>query len=282
MSYRSILTIGLSAAGFAPALQVASRLAQANDGHLDVLAVGVDMSMPGYVGFGGSVAIVDMALDVAREAVALTEAELRVLLAQENPALRWSVEAEVAADGALHDLVAGHARYSDLMVMPKPYGAGRGVADQTIVEAALFGGQCPVLVLPEAFPASRPIGNRPVVAWNGSDAALAAVRRALPFLKTAKKVNVVVIDPSVQGPERSDPGGMLCRFLARQGVGAEVSVLARSAPRLPDVLHGHIRDQDCDLLVMGAYGHSRLREAIFGGVTRDMLEQAAVPMFLAH
>ena len=282
MSYRSILTMGLRSSGFAPALQVASWLAQAGDGHLDVLALGLDVAMPGYVGYGGSMAILAVAMDDAREAVAVAEAELRVLLARESPTLRWSVEAEVAAEGALHDLVAHHARYSDLVVLPKPYGAGRGSADQAMVEAVLFGGHCPVLLLPEAFPADRAIGIRPVIAWNGSDAALAAVRRALPFLKSAKIVNVVVIDPSAQGPERSDPGGMLCRMLARHGVSAEVSVLARSAPRISDVLHSHLRDRDGDLLVMGAYGHSRLREAIFGGVTRDMLEQAAVPVFLAH
>jgi nucleotide-binding universal stress UspA family protein len=71
-------------------------------------------------------------------------------------------------------------------------------------------------------------------------------------------------------------------MLVRHGVKAEVSVLARTMPRVSDVLVRHVRDQNADSLVMGAYGHSRFREAILGGATRDMLEMAQVPVFLAH
>jgi nucleotide-binding universal stress UspA family protein len=95
-------------------------------------------------------------------------------------------------------------------------------------------------------------------------------------------VQIVVIDPPAYGPERSDPGGLLCQFLVRHGVRAEVVVLAKALPRVSDVLARHIRDANADLLVMGAYGHSRFREAILGGATRDMLEKAEVPVFLAH
>ena len=70
--------------------------------------------------------------------------------------------------------------------------------------------------------------------------------------------------------------------LVRHGVHAEVSVLARSLPRISDVLARHIWDQNADMLVMGAYGHSRFREAILGGATRNMLEKAEVPVLMAH
>ena len=92
----------------------------------------------------------------------------------------------------------------------------------------------------------------------------------------------VVIDPPAHGPERSDPGGLLCQLLVRHGVKAEVSVLARALPRVSDVLARQARDVDADMIVMGAYGHSRFREAILGGATRDMLEKSEVPVFLAH
>jgi nucleotide-binding universal stress UspA family protein len=95
-------------------------------------------------------------------------------------------------------------------------------------------------------------------------------------------VNIAVIDPPNYGPERSDPGGALCQMLVRHGVKAEVSVLAKTMPRVSEVLVRHVRDQNADLLVMGAYGHSRFREAILGGATRDMLELAQGPVFLAH
>jgi len=121
-----------------------------------------------------------------------------------------------------------------------------------------------------------------VLAWNQSREALVAARRAMPFLKRAEMVQIVVIDPPAHGPERSDPGGQLCQLLVRHGVRAEVSVLARTLPRISEVLARHARDVNADMLVMGAYGHSRFREAIMGGATRDMLENAQVPVFLAH
>ncbi|MFV2033667.1 MAG: universal stress protein, partial [Halocynthiibacter sp.] len=109
-----------------------------------------------------------------------------------------------------------------------------------------------------------------------------AVRAALPLLIAAEIVNITVIDPPVHGPDRSDPGGALSQMLARHGVNAEISVLAKTLPRVADVLTRHVRDIDADFLVMGAYGHSRFREAILGGATRNMLEQAEVPVLMAH
>lgn len=95
-------------------------------------------------------------------------------------------------------------------------------------------------------------------------------------------VNLAIIDPPAHGPERSDPGGLLAQMLARHGVTADVSVLARTLPRTSDILTRHIKDQDADLLVMGAYGRSRLREAILGGATRDMMQQAECAVLMKH
>jgi nucleotide-binding universal stress UspA family protein len=121
-----------------------------------------------------------------------------------------------------------------------------------------------------------------VIAWNEGREAMNAIRAALPLLKAAECVDIAVVDPAPTAPDRSDPGGLLCQMLVRHGVKAEVSVLARSMTRVADVLKRHLRDRDADLLVMGAYGHSRLREALMGGATRDMLEEAEVPVLLAH
>ena len=92
------------------------------------------------------------------------------------------------------------------------------------------------------------------------------------------------------GVPRHEGGGLVvrhvgarrCRAHHGHGVRAEVSVLARTLPRISDILARHVRDQNADLLVMGAYGHSRFREAILGGATRNMLEQAEVPVLMAH
>jgi nucleotide-binding universal stress UspA family protein len=177
--------------------------------------------------------------------------------------------------------VASRARYSDLVILPLPYGKFRGVEDEAITEAALFEGMAPVLIVPPSG-MRTPEPKRIIVAWNQSREALVAARRAMPFLKRADMVQIVVVDPPAHGPERSDPGGLLCQLLVRHGVKAEVSVLARALPRVSEVLARQARDLDADMLVMGAYGHSRFREAILGGATRDMLENSHVPVFLAH
>ena len=123
---------------------------------------------------------------------------------------------------------------------------------------------------------------RVIVAWNGSSEALSAVRAALPALIAAESVNIVVIDPPQHGPDRSDPGGALAQMLVRHGVNTEISILAKTMPRVSDLLLRHARDMDADMLVMGAYGHSRFREAILGGATRNMLENAKIPVLMAH
>jgi nucleotide-binding universal stress UspA family protein len=177
--------------------------------------------------------------------------------------------------------VAARARFSDLVTLPQPYGEGRGAELEAVTESALFEGRTPVLIAPGGSgPAPRP--KRILLGWNESSESLAAARAALPLLCAAEVVHIVVIDPPTHGPNRSDPGGLLAQYLSRHGVKTEIDVLTRSMPRVSDVLLRHVADMDADMVVMGAYGHSRFREAIFGGATRYMLEQATVPVFMAH
>lgn len=151
------------------------------------------------------------------------------------------------------------------------------------MEAALFEGRAPVLIVPDAGLAANGINaKRVVLAWDQSSEAMLATRNAMPILKNATIVDIMIIDPPSHGANRSDPGGYLAQYLVRHGVHAEVSVLARSMPKVADIMMQHIRDKGADMLVMGAYGHSRLREALLGGATRNMLEQTEVPILMAH
>ena len=167
------------------------------------------------------------------------------------------------------------------MVLPLPYGKGRGAELEPVVEGAMFDGNAPVVVLPDGCDCSARPG-RVVLGWNESAEALRAFKAALPLLQQADAVHVAVIDPPTHGPNRSDPGGALAQWLARHGVKAEIDVLSKTLPRISDVLMRHVGDVDADMVVMGAYGHSRFREAILGGTTRTMLEAARVPVLMAH
>jgi nucleotide-binding universal stress UspA family protein len=282
VAYKSILTILTNPAEAEVAITAAARLAQAQDAHLDVLVLGVDRTQIGYSYIGSGAVMMQVAVDRAEADARVLETAVRAALTAQPTDLRWGLEAVVTQLGALTDLVASRARFADLIVLPRPYGPGIGAEAEAVVEAALFEGKAPVLVLPAKGLGENTLPKRIIVAWNQSAEAMVATRQALPFLKGADMVNITVIDPPSQGEERSDPGGMLCQMLVRHGVHAEVSVLARSLPRVSDVLARHVWDQNADMLVMGAYGHSRFREAILGGATRNMLEKAEVPVLMAH
>ncbi|WP_395540834.1 universal stress protein [Neotabrizicola sp. sgz301269] len=282
MRYKSLLTLAASPNRIGPALAAAAGLARSFDAHLDALAVGVDRTQVGYSYVGSGAVMLQMALDRAEEEARRTEAALKAALVAEGPELRWGLESAVTQLGALSELVAMRARYADLVVLAKPYGKGVGPEDEAILEAAMFEGMAPVLVVPENSAALTGRFRHIVLAWNQSREALVAAKQALPFLTAAERVTITVIDPAAHGPERSDPGGLLCQFLVRHGVKAEVAVLARTLPRVSDVLVRQCLDSNADLLVMGAYGHSRFREAILGGATRNMLEAAELPVFMAH
>jgi nucleotide-binding universal stress UspA family protein len=281
MAYKSLLTVASSPEGLLTTVTAAAQIANRMDAHLDGLALGIDQTQVGYSYVGSGAVVIAAAMDRAEADARAAEAALNAAIIAQPPTLRSSVESVVTQLGALTDVVGSRARYSDLVILPLPYGKDRGVEDEAITEAALFEGMAPVLVVPPSgMKSAEP--KRIILAWNQSRESLVAARRAMPFLRRAEAVQIVVIDPPTHGPERSDPGGMLCQLLVRHGVKAEVSVLAKTLPSVSEVLVRQALDFDAGLLVMGAYGHSRFREAILGGATRDMLESAEIPVFLAH
>ncbi|NOC85214.1 universal stress protein [Ruegeria sp. HKCCD6428] len=279
MTYKSLLTVMTETQTAPAALAQMVALAESQDAHAEALCLGVDRSQTGYYYAGANALIV-------QETLSRANAEAQELLNFANNYLgksgvRWSAEHGVAQIADIGRHVAHRARFSDLVVLPHPYGKDRGAEAEPIIEAAMFEGHCPVLVVPDDVePLSVP--RNIMIGWNESVEAMCAIRHALPFLKKAELVRIVVIDPPRHGPDRSDPGGMLSQMLARHGVKCEIDVLSKSMTRVSDILNRHASDTESDLIVMGAYGHSRFREAILGGATRNMLEQSTVPVFLAH
>ncbi|MGM0662529.1 MAG: universal stress protein [Pseudomonadota bacterium] len=279
MTYKTIFTALTDEALVEDTLAHAMATAEAHDAHLDVLCLGVDRSQSGYYYAGASAIVLQETITRAQEEAEAIEARARKVLG--DSALRWSAEAGVSQLADLGRQVGLHARFSDLVILPQPYGEGRGAELEPVTESALFEGRTPVLTVPaNAKPVTRPA--RILLGWNESSEALGAMRAALPLLVAADVVHVVVVDPPKHGPERSDPGGAVAQYLSRHGAKVEIDVLSKTLPRVSDVLMRHAGDMDADMMVMGAYGHSRFREAIFGGATRTMLEEATLPVFMAH
>ncbi len=280
MTYQTLFTILTHGPDALRGLEGAISMARAMDAHLDVLVVGVETVPGGYAYAELNAAIVQASMQACIDQAEKLKADAQAQIDRAG-LTRACVTATVCPAGMLISTVRRFARFSDLAVQPSPYSEAAGVDEPRIIETALFEAHIPVLVLPDqqdTWHAPR----RVAVAWNEGDEALRAVRHALPLIAAADTTYLSIIDPPQHGPDRSDPGGLLAQFLARHGARCEVDVMARSLPRISDHLIRAVTDRDIDLLVMGAYGRARWSEAMFGGATRDMLNQTPVPLLMAH
>ena len=278
MSYKTLVTVFRNPKSDAAHLTAAVDLADRWGAHLDVLAIGIERLPPGANYSVSTSALVESALSEAIEDAKAAKSAAEAILSRSHVA--WSVQRMVGPVGVIAQDLGRSASLSDMVVLPKPYGPGRNAEDVCIVEAALFSTRTAVLVLPSSLEALPP-PKRIVIAWNQTAEALSAIRAALPYLQGADLVSVAVVDPQTTS-HSADPGTQLAGYLDRQGVNVEVSILARSLPRTSDVLARHMADVDADLMVMGAYGHSRFRESILGGTTRNLLEETEVPLLMSH
>jgi nucleotide-binding universal stress UspA family protein len=279
MAYKSILTILTETDEAGQILDAAVAMAEGAGAHLDVLCLGIDRTQTGYYFAGATALMHEETLAQAQTEATRIEAAARERL--ERSDISWGVDALVAQSASVTTIVARHARFSDLVILPKPYGEGLPADAPVVVEAAMFQGHAPVVVL--AGDATKTLdAKRIVIAWNDSPEAMAAVRRALPLLVKADLVSICMVAPERHASQTADPGAELSKMLSRHSAKVEVCLLPQTLPRISEVIARHVEDSDADLLVMGAYGHSRFREAILGGATRNMLEHATVPVFMAH
>ena len=279
MSYKTILTTVSEGSRGGDALAPAIAFAQAHDAHLEVLCFGIDHSYPVYHYGAASVDVLQINQDEARgEAVARQKEVARAL---ESAGVAGTAQSVVAGTAGIGEVMADRGRLADLAVLAQPEEVERPRLGETFVEAALCAAHLPVLVVPKGV-APQPWPQRVAVAWDDGREALTALRRALPLLRRAREVEVVIVDPPRHSRDRTGAGHDVSTMLSRHGVSAEISAVARTMPRISDMLLQHATDRSCDLIVMGAYGHSRFRETVFGGTTRYMLSETTVPLFLSH
>ncbi len=279
MEYKTVSTLIMQMDMLDHVLDNARIIAETAGAHLDVVCLGLDQTRPDFYYAGASAVMLQDNLAAARERAEALASAVQARL--QGGAVNWTATAITTQSATLNAIVAHRTRFADLVILPKPYGEQRGHENEAVLEAALFNGEVPVLVLPDGK-VMAPQPENVVIAWNDGAEALRACRAAMPFLKGADGVCITIIDPPPHGPDRSDPGGGLSQWLARHDVRTEVSVLARTMPRISDILNRHVIDKDAQMIVMGAYGHSRFREAIMGGATRHMLEVADVPVLMMH
>jgi nucleotide-binding universal stress UspA family protein len=198
--------------------------------------------------------------------------------------LRAEVEGEWRfVEGSPAAAVALHARYSDLTIVGQidpahpADGTKRFIPEETLLSAGR-----PVVIIPYAGE-FRSIGRRVVVAWKPTREAARALADALPILERAENVTVVAVNPDRgSDPEPGIAAADIALHLARHGVPVEARTTMADDIVTGDVLLNEVSDCGADLLVMGGYGHPQLREAMFGGVTRHILQCMTVPVLMAH
>lgn len=174
----------------------------------------------------------------------------------------------------------GFVHCVDLIVAPAPVDTTRDTVSKGTLDRAVTESGAPVLILPPGWTGNA-VGQRVVVAWNGAREALRAVHDAMPFLKTAAKVTVFAF--SAKPSDLRASADTLVRHLARHGVTAHVSDWTNTGDLTAiEALFASLDTQDADLIVAGAFGHSRLYEALFGGVSLDLLRQQSLPVLMSH
>jgi nucleotide-binding universal stress UspA family protein len=171
-----------------------------------------------------------------------------------------------------------NALHSDLVIVGHPQ--PNGLPDDVTLETMLLASGVPLLVLPNAWQGEA-IGNNVVIGWNASRKARRAISDAMPFLVDAQAVTTLVVDPSAGRRHGEEPGADIALQLARHGAHLHVERVMSNGSPIAEVILAHAKQMGSDLLVFGAYGHSRLREFLLGGTTRALLAQMPVPVLVS-
>jgi nucleotide-binding universal stress UspA family protein len=259
----------------------AARWATAFDAHLvGVAATGLPASfyVGGLAGEGVAMASTygDLLLEQSRTALAMAES------AADREGVRSFEKRLIEEEAGI--AMCLQARYSDLVIVGQDDPDDMLPAQRAMVaEYTVLNSANPVLIMPYTgdFTAAP---RRVLVAWDGSLEAARAVQGALPVLKHADMVQIAVFNPRIGADAHGEePGADIALFLARHGIKIEVTSQATGGDiDIGNAILSHIADSNVDLMVMGAYGHSRFREVLLGGTTRTILRSMTVPVLMSH
>jgi len=280
MSYKDLLVHVDESKACAKRIEAAIGLAAAHEAHLTAVCVRAEPPALAY-------ATVQLPQEVlqalSREATERAEGALeRFADAARRAGIAYETRMDRGVDVDLPETLALHARHADLIVVGQVDEDDPAVRSRGLPEEVTLNSGRPTLVVPY-IGAAATIGERVMVAWNASREAARAIGDAMPLLERAKVVTVVSVNarPDALG-HGEDPGADIGAHLARHGLKVEVERLEARDIDVPNAILSRLADAGSDLLVMGCYGHSRLREMVLGGVTRTILGEMTVPVLMAH
>jgi nucleotide-binding universal stress UspA family protein len=280
MTYRNLLVQVDDSRGCARRIELAVELATAHDAHLTGVYI---VSEPSPASFVHPYLPPDVTASLQQELRARADAALARF---GEVAGRNQIAFETRVDRVLYteiaDALATNARYADLVILGQHDPDDPAAGPRYLPEQVILGCGRPALVVPYIGPAAT-FGERAMVAWDASREAARAVNDALPLLERAKAVSVVSVNPSERPfGHGEEPGADIGLHLARHGIKVEVERVEERELDTANAILSHLAHVGADLLVMGAYGHSRMREFVLGGVTRTILAEMTVPVLMSH
>ena len=276
MAFKDVLVYADAGPAATQRYDLAAKLARDHGGHLAALHVWTPPLMVVDPIGGVPGALIELHERAQGDQAAKTRALVEAAERRSGVAIEYrEVRGELVATAALH------ARYADVIVVSQSALEGDpAVAADMLPEEMVFLAGRPALVVPRHGRFER-LGERVLIAWDRSREATRAIHDALPMLVRASSVTVMEVETRV-ARRGHIAGADLARHLARHGVKAEVSSTTSSDIDVADIILSRSVDLGADLLVMGAYGHSRLRELVLGGVTRQILAQMTLPVLMSH
>jgi nucleotide-binding universal stress UspA family protein len=277
MAYKTILVHCDVSRGTAGRLRIAVDLADRFDGHVIGVHVRHAFQAPAFTDAGPAMDSLYRTYETAvRAEEAVAAAAFRDALGKKGPSSEWRV-----ADGFVDEILAAEARVADLVVVGQAEPDSPPTATPAdLAENIAMAAECPVLIVPYIGAAKSP-GRTVMLCWNDSREAKHAASGALPLLVAADKVIVLIIDRKA-GRNREEPGADVAIWLARHGVKVTVQRDSAVDSDVGGVILSRAADHDVDLIVMGIYGHSRMRERVLGGASRTLLASMTAPLLVAH
>ena len=260
-------------------IRIAAELARPDDGHLTGVFVSPDPPIPTWMAAGMPVGALEAAVERVRGEGDAARQRFQEIADRAGVHAEWRM-----ASGAVGRVTAHHARYADLAVVGKGSAAepDRYPYPDLAADLTMSCGR-PVLVVPNSGRFDR-VGEHVLVCWNASREATRAVNDAMPLLQRAEKVVVLSVNPHRPsgGDHGEIPSANIALHLARHGVNAEAANTVADGISVSDIVLSHVSDRGIDLIVSGAWGHSRMREWAFGGVTESLLADTTVPALMSH
>ena len=278
MSYKDLLVQVDDTRSCAKRIELAVALAVTHEAHLTGVYIISEPSPASFVGIPA-----ELLTDLQQKARDRADLALRRFA---DVAKRNQIAFETRVDRVLYtevaDALATHARYADLVILGQIDPDDPVAGPRYLPEEVILGSGRPALVIPY-IGAAASFGERAMVAWDASREAARAVNDALPLLERAKAVGVVTVNPGDKPfGHGEEPGADIGLHLARHGIKVEVQRVEARDLDTANAILSHVANEGADLLVMGPYGHSRLREVVLGGVTRTILAEMTVPVLMSH